>query len=179
MHGRDDGGRGVEGVEGGALGAVVFLGREQRFQLLAEGLPAGVLVAAGDRVGEDRQGDRPEAGEAGERLLLLRRGGPLLLLDGLQGADGGEDVAGLGFLAAGDGSRGVLTGERRGSCGWYAYLRRDGPAMGPDGHENQPQAGCASVDGPAALGRPSGEPIVACRPGGLITCRRLGPGGAG
>ena len=30
VHGRDDGRRGVEGVEGGALGAVVFLGRQQR-----------------------------------------------------------------------------------------------------------------------------------------------------
>ena len=30
VHGRDDGRRGVEGVEGGALGAVVFLRREQR-----------------------------------------------------------------------------------------------------------------------------------------------------
>ena len=66
VHGRDDGGRGVEGVEGGAFGRVVFLGREQRFQLLAEGLPAGVLVAAGDRVGEERQGHGPEAAEAGE-----------------------------------------------------------------------------------------------------------------
>ena len=31
--------------------------------------------------GKMRQGDRPEAAEAGERLPLLRRGGPLLLLD--------------------------------------------------------------------------------------------------
>ena len=37
-------GRRVEGIESGALGAVVFLGREQRLQFLAEGLPAGVLV---------------------------------------------------------------------------------------------------------------------------------------
>ena len=103
VDGGDDGRRRVEGVEGGALGAVVFLGRQQRLQLLAEGLPAGILVAAGDRVGENREGDRPEAGEAGERLLLLGRGGPLLLLDAFQGADGGEDVAGLGFFAAGDG----------------------------------------------------------------------------
>ena len=78
--------------------------RKQRLQLLAEGLPAGILVAAGDRVGEYREGDRPEAGEAGERLLLFRRGGPLLLLDVLDGADGGEDVAGFGFFAAGDGN---------------------------------------------------------------------------
>ena len=124
VDGGDDGGRGVEGVEGGALGAVVFLGREQRFQLLAEGLPAGILVAAGDRIGEDRQGDRPEAGEAGERLLLLRCGGPLLLLDGLQRADGGDDVAGLGFLAAGDGRRWrqVLRVGRNGRVGSSSSL---------------------------------------------------------
>ena len=36
VDGGDDGRRRVEGVEGGALGAVVFLGRKQRFQLLAE-----------------------------------------------------------------------------------------------------------------------------------------------
>ena len=71
-------------------------------QLLAEGLPAGVLVAAGDRVGKEREGDGPEAAEAGEGLPLVRRGGPLLLLDALEGADGGEDVAGLGLLAAGE-----------------------------------------------------------------------------
>ena len=102
VHGRDDGRRGVEGVEGGALGAGVFLGREQRLQLLAEGLPGGVLVAAGDRVGEDRQGDGAESAEAGQRLPLLWRGGPLFLLDALEGADGGEDVAGFRLLAAGD-----------------------------------------------------------------------------
>ena len=69
VHGGDDGRRRVEGVEGGALGAVVFLGREQRLQFLAQGLPAGILVSAGDRIGKDRQGDRAEAGEAGEDLL--------------------------------------------------------------------------------------------------------------
>jgi hypothetical protein len=36
-------------------------------------------------------------------LLLLRGGGTLLMLDALEGADGGEDVMGLGFFAAGDG----------------------------------------------------------------------------
>ena len=56
-----------------------------------------------------RQGDRPEAAEAGEHVALLRRGGPLLLLDAFEGADGGEDVAGFGFLAAGDHRR--LAGE--------------------------------------------------------------------
>ena len=102
VHGRDDGGRGVEGVEGGAFGAIVFVGREQRFELVAERLPAGVLVAAGDGIGKDRQGHGPEAAEAGECCLLVGRGPALLLLDGLQRADGGDDVAGLGFLASGD-----------------------------------------------------------------------------
>jgi hypothetical protein len=36
---------------------------------------------AGGGVGEDREGDRPESGEAGEDLLLLRGGGPLLVFD--------------------------------------------------------------------------------------------------
>jgi hypothetical protein len=102
VNGSDDGRRSVESVEGGALGTVVFRWRQQRFQLLAEVLPAGILVTAGDRIGEYGEGNRPEAGEAGERLLFLRCGGPLLVLDVLDGADGGEDVTGLGFFAAGD-----------------------------------------------------------------------------
>jgi hypothetical protein len=65
-------------------------------------LPAGVLVTAGDRIGENRQGDRPEAGEAGQCLFFFRRRQPLFLLDGLEGADGGDYVAGFGFFAAGD-----------------------------------------------------------------------------
>jgi hypothetical protein len=68
---RDDGGRRVEGVEGRALGAVVFGGRQQRRQFLAECLPAGVLVFAGDGIGEDREGDRTEAAEAGKRLFFF------------------------------------------------------------------------------------------------------------
>ena len=56
----DDDGRGVEGVEGGALGRIVFLGREQGFELLAQGLPAGVLVAAGDGIGKERQRHGPK-----------------------------------------------------------------------------------------------------------------------
>jgi hypothetical protein len=52
-------------------------------QLLADGLPGGILVAAADGVGEDRQGDGAEAAEAEESVALLGRGGPLLLLDAL------------------------------------------------------------------------------------------------
>jgi hypothetical protein len=66
-------------------------------------LPAGILVFSRYRIGENREGDRPEAGEAGKRLLLLSRGGPLFLLDVLDGADGGDDVACLGFFATCDG----------------------------------------------------------------------------
>ena len=63
-----------------------------------------ILVPAGDKVGKYRERNRREAGEAGERMLLLQGGGPLLLLDVLDGAAGGQDVAGLGLFAAGDGN---------------------------------------------------------------------------
>jgi hypothetical protein len=102
VDGGDDGRRGVKGVEGRALGAVVFLGREQRLEFFAQGLPAGVLVLTVDGIGKDRQGYRPEAGEPGQRLFLLGCCRSLPLLDGFQGADGGEDVAGLGLFAAGN-----------------------------------------------------------------------------
>ncbi len=105
VHGRDDGRRGVEGVEGRALGTVVFFRREQRLQLVAKRLPAGVLVSAGDRIGEDRKGDGTETTEASEQLLFVRYRRALFLLDGLQRADRGDDVAGLRFLAAGDRER--------------------------------------------------------------------------
>ena len=122
-------------------------GRKQRFQLLAEGLPAGILVAAGDRIGENRQGDRPEAGEAGERLFLLRRGRPLFLLDGLEGADGGEDVAGFGFFAAGDGT---------GDGGWVfrRVSRWVGRVDGFGGAADWLAAVCASVPVVPARRRP-------------------------
>jgi hypothetical protein len=113
VDGSDNGRGSVEGVEGGAFGAVVFRKGKQRFQLLAQGLPAGILVTTGDRVGEDRQGDRSETGEAGERLFLLRSGQPLFLLDFLNGADGGDYVAGFGFFATGNGRRWLF-----GDCVW-------------------------------------------------------------
>jgi hypothetical protein len=99
-HGPDDGRGGVESVEGGALGGGVLVIGEQREQFLADGLPGRILVAAGGGVREYRQGDRPKPAEAGESQLLLGRGGPPFLLDAFQGADGGDDVAGLGFLPA-------------------------------------------------------------------------------
>jgi len=98
----NDGRRRIESVERGAFGAVVFLGRQERLQFLAGGLPAGVLILAAERIGKDGQGDCPEAAEAGERLLLFSGGWPLLLLDGFEDADGGEDVAGFALFAAGD-----------------------------------------------------------------------------
>ena len=101
VHGLDDHGRGVEGGEGGTPGAGVVLGREQRPELLPERLPGRILVAAGDRVREDPQGQRAEAGEAQEDLALVRGGGPLRLLDGLERADCGQEGASFGFVAAG------------------------------------------------------------------------------
>ena len=96
MHGRHDDGRGEELRKGGALGAVVLLGGEERFELLSDGLPA-VLEQAGLGIGEDREGDSPEAAESAEGLHLVVGGRALLPLDGLKGADRGEDVAGFGF----------------------------------------------------------------------------------
>jgi hypothetical protein len=65
--------RGEKLVEGRALGAVVFLGREEGFQFLADLLPAG-LERAGNRIGEDGERDRAEAGEAGEDFLFFGNG---------------------------------------------------------------------------------------------------------
>ena len=76
-------------------------GVSSMLQLLAQGLPGGVLVAAGHRVGKDREGDGSEAPEASECLPLVRRGRPPFVLEVLERADGGEDVSGLRLLAAG------------------------------------------------------------------------------
>ena len=105
MDGSDDDGRRIEGVERGAFGAVVFLRRQQRFQFLTQCLPARILVGALHRIGEYREGDRAEAGKTGEHLFFLASCQALFLLDGFQRADGGDDVAGLGFLAARYGRR--------------------------------------------------------------------------
>jgi hypothetical protein len=97
--------RGVKSVESRALSGVVFLRRQQRLEFFPDCLPAGILETAANRIGKDREGNRPEAGEAGKYLFFLRSCDPLILLDGLEGADGGEDVAGFGLFATGDGSR--------------------------------------------------------------------------
>src|SRR5437016_14273598 len=47
--------RSVKSVKRRALSGAVFLGREQCFQFLAEGLPARILVTAGLGMGEDVQ----------------------------------------------------------------------------------------------------------------------------
>jgi hypothetical protein len=102
VHRADNDRRGVEGVEAGTLGGGVFVGREQRFQLFTELLPPGVFEFAGDRVREYRQSDGAESAEAGENLPFLRCGSTLLLLDGVERADGGDEVACLAFLATGN-----------------------------------------------------------------------------
>jgi hypothetical protein len=65
-------------------------------------------------MGKDGQGDRPEAGEAGEQLLFVGSGRAMLLLDVFQGADGGKEIAGLGLFAA---------GERNQRCGCWQLGR--------------------------------------------------------
>src|SRR5262249_26780668 len=107
----------VKSVESRALSAVVFLRREQRLQLTAEGLPTRVLVMAATVMGKDRQGYRPESGEARKRLFFLRSCWPLLLLDGFQGANGDDDVSGLGLLA---------TGDRNSGRPWFWFIGRRG-----------------------------------------------------
>src|SRR5689334_8934916 len=57
-------GRGVEGIKRSAFGAIVLLRAKERFELLAQGLPAGVLVATGNRVGKNRESNGPEARKA-------------------------------------------------------------------------------------------------------------------
>jgi hypothetical protein len=112
VHRLDDHGRGVEGGEGGALRAGVVLGREQCSQLLPQRLPGGVSILAGDRVGEDPQGDRAEAGKAQKDLALVRRGGPLGLLDSLKRTDGRQESAGFRFVAADSVGRGGALRQR-------------------------------------------------------------------
>jgi len=67
-------------------------------------VPAGILEMAGGRIGENPEGDRPKAGEAGKGLFFLGSRRPPFLLDDFQGANSGDDVAGFGLLALGDSS---------------------------------------------------------------------------
>ena len=105
VHRLHDHGRGVEGGKGRPPGAGVVLRCQEGLELVPQLLPAGVFVVAGDRVREDAQGHRAEAGEAGEHGALLGSRGPLGLLDGLERADRRQDGAGFGFLAAGGAGR--------------------------------------------------------------------------
>ena len=106
VHRGNDGLRGVEGVERGASGTRVLFGGEEGDELLAQGLPGGALVAFGDRVGEEREGDRPEAPESGKRPPFGLGRPSLLTLDRCERADGFQDILGLGLLARGRGGLG-------------------------------------------------------------------------
>src|SRR5579871_10207 len=122
VYGVDDERRGIEGVKRGALGAVVFLGGEQGFQFLADCLPTIVLVAAGGRIGENRESDGPEAGETRKGVFLCRRGFPVVAFDLLEDANSGDDVACLSFFAAGYGNGRRLGGR----CREHGSDRADG-----------------------------------------------------
>ena len=104
VHGRHDDGGGEELAEGRPLGGVVFLGGEERLELLADGLPA-VLEAAGDGSGKIERATAPKPPKRGGPALVVG-GRAVLALDGLERADRGEDVAGFGFFA-GRGSDGI------------------------------------------------------------------------
>ena len=160
VHGGDDDGRGVEGVEGGFLRTGVLLGRQQRFQLLADHLPGGVLVGVLDRVGEDVQGHGSESAEAGQRLPFIGSGGALLALDLLERAYGRDDVAGPGLVAARAGDGGCRGGAVHGvvsSSGSRPRNRgltaRQGISPGPErACERSGQAG-NGVGAPVPAGR--------------------------
>ena len=98
MHGIHDDGRGEELAEGRSLRRVVFLGRQEGLQLLADGLPAW-FVLPGLPIREDRQGDRAETPEPGKYVPFIGSGPPVLVFEGFQRAYGREDVAGLGHGA--------------------------------------------------------------------------------
>ncbi|WP_238602678.1 hypothetical protein [Fimbriiglobus ruber] len=100
VHGLHNDWGGVEGGEGGALGAVVFLRGEERLEFFTEVVPA-VLVGAGDRIGEDLQGDGAETAETGKDPFLVGRGKPVSVFDLLQGSNRGDDVGGFGLRAGG------------------------------------------------------------------------------
>jgi len=115
---RDDGGRCVERIECRALGAVVLRRRQQRGEFLAQGLPSGVFEFAGNWIGEDREGNGTESAEAGKGCFFLGSRGPLLFLDCLESADGRDDVACFGVLAAGENDFGMCCFE--GECGGFS-----------------------------------------------------------
>ena len=96
----------------------VLLLRHERAELLAEALPRGALVPAG----EQREGDRPEPAEAGEGPPLLPVGRPAFALDPLQDADRLEELPGFPHLARRDRPR--RDGGR--AVGLAASGRRDG-----------------------------------------------------
>jgi hypothetical protein len=62
--------------------------------------PSLILVAAGDRIGKERERHRAEAWETRQRLPFLRCGRTLLLFNTPQCADSREHLAGLGFFTA-------------------------------------------------------------------------------
>ena len=95
VHGLHHHRRGVEGGEGGALGAGILLRRQQGLQGLAQRLPGAVPIGAGDGIGEQPQRHGAEAGEAGQEAPLRRRGRALFAFDQLQRANGRQEVMGV------------------------------------------------------------------------------------
>ena len=93
IHGLDNGGAGVVGVEHRTAGGIVLLGGQQLFQL-------GVFLGPLRVVRVERLGNTAPAHVAGQNLLLLGCGKTALPLDLLQGADGRHIVLIFGFLTA-------------------------------------------------------------------------------
>ena len=75
---------------------------QEGLELASKLLPARVFILAGDRVRKYPQGHRTEAGEAGQDLAFLRGGRTLHLIEDIEGADCGKNVAGLGLVPTAD-----------------------------------------------------------------------------
>ena len=93
VHGSDDGGRGVMGVQGGRPRGAVLLRRQQLLQFGVLLAPLGLGFVEGVR-------QSAPANVLGQDLLLLRCRQPVLGFDLLQGSDGGHVPLELGLCAA-------------------------------------------------------------------------------
>ena len=93
IHGLDDRGIGVVGIEDGAAGGFIFLWGQQLFEFRVFFGP--LLIVRVKRLGH-----AAPAHIAGEGFLFLGRGKAALRLDLFQGADGRHVILIFGFLAA-------------------------------------------------------------------------------
>ena len=117
-------------------------------QLVAQGLPAGVLVAAGDGIGEQRQGHGPEAAEAGKHLPFIGSGRSVLPLDGCRVRMAAMMSRALAFSPPATVLPGLTLGGSSGVRGWRRELTGGGSF-----------GGVAAVEAADRDGGPSGSRV--------------------